>query len=388
MSKISNVTSHPGRNDANNGMRYGFVPEPRGRGTCGILWTCLTTLFLCTWTVQHLNVGSLNESRWRKSLRKTKWMTITLIAPEYTTVLALHQYLQARRTVATMQSLPDYGWWTMKHSYYALMGGLIVQTPEDTCYRFNCNDLCWLQQKTVIALPHVTIEDIRDRSKADGLTKGLTCAQAAWFLVQSIGRWSQGLPFTTLEVCAISLVLCTFLTYFFWWQKPLDLDTATTLTASAITDDHLAHLRAQDSKWYQRPMLEDFTIPRIPNGLRLDWFGNGMEQQDQRNPNTYWLIVVGISFCAFHIATWNFDFPTQVEQVMWNVCTLSAGGCLFLWLLIPKAEELGSILDWVILSVHVACRIFIAVEVFLGLRALPPGCFDTVNWSLYIPHIS
>ena len=322
----------------------------------------------------------------RKLLRKTKWMIITTIAPEYITVLALHQYLQARRTVATMKARSGYEWWTTTHSYYALMGGLVVETADDTRYGFNCIDLCWLQENKVIDLPHVEIEDIRDRSKADGLTKGLTCTQAAWFLIQSIGRLSQGLPFAPLEICVISLIVCTFLTYFFWWEKPLDLDTTTIITASSITEDHFAHLRAQDPKWFQRPTLEDFTIKRIPNDLGLDWFSNGTEHQDQRNPNTYWLIVVGIFFCAFHVVTWNFDFPTQAERVTWNVCTLCAAGCLFLWLLVPKAEELGSVLDWLVLIVYVTSRLFIAVEGFLGLRALPPGVFDTVNWSLFLPH--
>jgi len=70
-----------------DGINYGFVPEPHGRGTFGILWT----MFLCTWTVQHLNIPNPKDSRLEKLLRKVKWMIITAIAPEYTTVDALYQ---------------------------------------------------------------------------------------------------------------------------------------------------------------------------------------------------------------------------------------------------------------------------------------------------------
>ena len=35
-----------------------YVDEPDGRGTVDLLWTCLGTVFLCTWTIQRLDIPS------------------------------------------------------------------------------------------------------------------------------------------------------------------------------------------------------------------------------------------------------------------------------------------------------------------------------------------
>ena len=240
-----------------DGIDYGFVPEPHGCGTFNILWTCLTTLFLCTWTVQHLNIPNPKDSRLKKLLRKVGWMIFTAIAPEYTTVNALYQYVQARRSVATVKAQFGYEWWTMMHTYYALMGGLVVQSADGTRYGFTWIDLRWLWQNNVIDLSDMERKDIKDRSKADTMAKGFACAQAAWFLIQIVGRLFQGLPFTTLEISIIPLIGSTFLTYFLYWET-LDLETTTTIMVPAITETHLAQLRARDPMWDQRLTPEQF----------------------------------------------------------------------------------------------------------------------------------
>lgn len=112
-----------------DGINYGFVPEPHGRGTFKILWTCLMTLFLCTWTVHHLNIPNPKDSTLKKLLRKVGWMIFTVIAPGYTTVNALYQYVQARRSVAAVKAQFGYEWWTMMHTYYALMADWLCRAP-------------------------------------------------------------------------------------------------------------------------------------------------------------------------------------------------------------------------------------------------------------------
>ena len=41
-------------------------------------------------------------------------------------------------------------------------------------------------------------------------------------------------------------------------------------------------------------------------------------------------------------------------------------------------------LTWLI---YLFARLYIIVEDFVSLRAMPDSAFDSVNWSLYIPHI-
>lgn len=38
-------------------------------------------------------------------------------------------------------------------------------------------------------------------------------------------------------------------------------------------------------------------------------------------------------------------------------------------------------------ALYLTFRIFIFVEDFIGLRALPPSAFETVEWTKFIPHI-
>jgi len=40
-------------------------------------------------------------------------------------------------------------------------------------------------------LPPVSLEAIRDKSKADSISKFLACGQASWFIIQAIARVTQ-----------------------------------------------------------------------------------------------------------------------------------------------------------------------------------------------------
>jgi hypothetical protein len=64
-------------------VKVGWQAGPTERGTLTLLYSCLITIFACTWTVLHLNVPGINEGFWTKALRKTKWMAITVLFPEF-----------------------------------------------------------------------------------------------------------------------------------------------------------------------------------------------------------------------------------------------------------------------------------------------------------------
>ncbi|KAH7631465.1 hypothetical protein B0T09DRAFT_247656, partial [Sordaria sp. MPI-SDFR-AT-0083] len=60
-----------------------WVNNPSQRGTLMLLLECATTIFACTWTVLHLNVPALTDSKTARVLRKVKWMSITILFPEF-----------------------------------------------------------------------------------------------------------------------------------------------------------------------------------------------------------------------------------------------------------------------------------------------------------------
>ncbi|KAF2464834.1 uncharacterized protein BDR25DRAFT_295994 [Lindgomyces ingoldianus] len=73
------------------------------------------------------------------------------------------------------------------------------------------------------AIPDLSIEQIEDKSKANGLTKALVCLQALWFCVQCITRMSFGLSISLLELNTFGHSVCALLIAFLWWHKPLDV---------------------------------------------------------------------------------------------------------------------------------------------------------------------
>jgi hypothetical protein len=67
----------------------GWAPEPRGRGTIGLLWSCFATIFLCTWNAIHPNLPGLNESKFSIVRRRIGYVLLCLLAPEIIALVAL-----------------------------------------------------------------------------------------------------------------------------------------------------------------------------------------------------------------------------------------------------------------------------------------------------------
>jgi hypothetical protein len=69
------------------------------RGTISLLYNCLFTIFLCTWSAMHLNVPGENDSPLRIFLRKCTWMLIGVLAPEAVAIIAIDEWYLARMLV-------------------------------------------------------------------------------------------------------------------------------------------------------------------------------------------------------------------------------------------------------------------------------------------------
>jgi hypothetical protein len=112
-----------------------FVSSSKVRGTLDILWSCLLTIILCTWTVQHLNIPkespeSATRAQTLKQILKSswtelKWNLVALISPEAAVGKAYQDLMMARRSVREMAELAkvDNVPWTVVHAQYANMGG-------------------------------------------------------------------------------------------------------------------------------------------------------------------------------------------------------------------------------------------------------------------------
>ena len=80
-----------------------------------------------------------------------------------------------------------------------------------------------LLKEEKIEFPTVTVEEIEDRSKADGFSKTIALGQTLWFVAQCISRRAQHLDLTLVELLTLSLAVLNGLMYFLWWNKPRDV---------------------------------------------------------------------------------------------------------------------------------------------------------------------
>ena len=148
---------------------FNFVSSPSSRGTMEILWSSLFTIFACTWTVQHPNVPEQRAAckpGWRGSLKwhtkrfytGAKWMMVTMIAPELVIGQACYELLAAKTILRDLQlfASEDDVPWTLTHSYYANMGGFVIQSGI---------------QEPLHAVAYIPLEDVSPSRRSNRLTR-------------------------------------------------------------------------------------------------------------------------------------------------------------------------------------------------------------------------
>jgi hypothetical protein len=86
--------------------------------------------------------------------------------------------------------------------------------------------------------------------------------------------------------------------------------------------------------------------------------------------------------------TWNFAFPTEIERILWR--TASVSSCVLPLCLGVLVHDIKSqkTLEPIILGVgflYMIVRVYMFVEMLVGLRAVPAGVYKTVNWAQYFP---
>ena len=121
------------------------------------------------------------------------------------------------------------------------MGGFVIGTddpgteayiPNSPRITLTPNGILFLARTD--HLPDISVESIKDKSKADHLAKTLVCLQAGWIIVQYVGRLASHLPVTLLEINTVGHVVCALLMYTLWWSKPLDVLDPTLVTGEWV----------------------------------------------------------------------------------------------------------------------------------------------------------
>ena len=187
----------------------------------GILWSCLSTIFACSWITVHPNMPALGDSQWAILRRRLAIMAYFLLTPEFVILWAVRQHFVACNL--TKWHATKYLGWTWAHSFFLIKGGFMLHKRGKPVRVLEARDLEELLEAGKITWPTITKEEIVDRSKGDYLSKTIVLFQATWFVRQCIARGAYHLTVTELEVVTVAFASLTGVIYYLWWDKPLDV---------------------------------------------------------------------------------------------------------------------------------------------------------------------
>ena len=397
--------------------RLGWVSQPNQRGTIDIIWSCVVTLGICLWAMLHLNVPARTDGHFTLFLRRVRWMTLALLAPELVMLFASGQWASAKRSVIEMREL-GFSDWTMVHAYYADSGGFLLHSEDFISFPVTAKQIHYLVQRGHLPLPRITRKEIWDKSKADRLAKTIAASQAIWLVAQVVARGFQHLPVTLLELSTVAIITCTGVTSFFWFQKPLGVETPTDVhLGNSIAN--ILRLAGDEVKAPYRDTPLDFIEPQLYTSAQMPlhqvW---GVQERplpripNDRDPRLHSLNIILVitvptaAFSLLHLIAWNFDFPTRVELLLWRWTCVSmtivlgtycvteavsivAQGYTTSGLTTLKSYKLrwpSNLLFFVPAFLYFCARIIVIVEIVISLRLLRAGCFETVQWAQLLPH--
>ncbi|KAK0751441.1 hypothetical protein B0T18DRAFT_435790 [Schizothecium vesticola] len=288
--------------------------------------------------------------------------------------------------------------WTVVHSYYAQMGGLMYQVKKGgDYYALTASKLTpryfWFDPHP---LKHL-------------LLKGIAILQIIWLILSVAVRGTTGLPVTQLEIATIAFAVFAIATYAANLWKPKDVERPTLLQSIShgfsgwVTFDRtqrfVRRLRspskaAEDAKQ---------SIPRVRRVL------NDVVWMEGDTPLMYVLTAISsLVFGGLHCLAWNFEFPTRAELMTWRVASPTSAilpvitliTSLVLHYLSTTFKE-SRIMSTCVANlkpleqlpeacgiIYSAARLVIMVLLFTSLRAVPEGVYHNTSWTRFLPHVS
>ncbi|KIM28243.1 hypothetical protein M408DRAFT_70043 [Serendipita vermifera MAFF 305830] len=410
------------------------------RSIWSIVWSCLSTIFLCTWVAVHPNVHFRSEKRNQRWLEKWLWDPLhelitykvplflwALLVPEYILAWAARQYVQAG---VISKKVPE---WTRTHGFFMIMGGFhLFRLPADASFtplpiessesfifvvptgrhlRRDEVPVCPLKfedfsVETLEIIAPTEIE-LKDRGKSDALTKIIVLVQTLWFVIQCITRRTQHLPLTELEVVTLAYAVLNLFIYMFWWDKPMNVECPIRAYKTWTASHEEAGEKAaawNDGRvlvWVEK--IINYTIGSqdqyvtISQQCSIPMFWSGRIPDRDLGPVGIGPSILGAAFGAIHCIAWSSEFPSRSELVLWHISCVAMIAVPFIvaifcssWAYRNRLKYVLYILATLLLLsawLYVAGRIATLVIAFTSLRYLPPATFRTVDWTTFIPHI-
>ena len=318
----------------------------------------------------------------------------------------------------------------MTHGFFITMGGFHLferssqETSNDSRTWISREDdkplhpllASDLKRDNIYPFTMPTEAEIKDRGKSDWLAKSLVLLQTSWFMMQCIARAIEHLPVTHLEIVTLAYAAMNFVIYIFWWNKPLNVSRPVRVFRKSEPITTQLQVTKPTSE------ARKLTWKAIGNGLETIFgFIIGLQDdvvnlsREDRVPR-FWanttndehlaadVIVLGVGVCfgAIHCIAWGFSFPTHTELLMWRISSVAITAVpIYMPLMIFLAPLLGQMMDLKESSItttvyfsalsggilYIIARAVTLVLAFTSLRDLPPGAYETVYWTTFIPHV-
>ncbi|KAK5948824.1 hypothetical protein OHC33_010075 [Knufia fluminis] len=424
-------------------LTSGWQGGSNQRGTADIIWSCFSTIFLCLWSMLHLNLPAPTDEYWTIFRRKARWLLLGVLAPEVPMLMACGQWSSAKRSVKEMQELGlTTEQWSMSHAFFADSGGIILKWDNEEVFPITAKQVAWLVRGGHIDVPNIPLKELRDKSKADMCTKALASIQTGWLLVQIVARAAQHLPVTPMELTSAALAMTSLTTLWFWRDKPLDAQAPYLVDVRSKPGTSHQAAGSQDCDKQQTTIVEvedqsvrtgssavSLPLDHVEPGIyisrkwsrrvfrwicqvglqkpKLDRIPNDRDPQLLGFKQHATLGVATAAFATIHFVDWHFHFATLTEQWIWRANCILMCGLLAVYgtaeVVICCRENYSKLgLDtaggyklrfpaglWFFIpgSMYFMARLLLIGAVFAGMRALPRGAFQEVQWTTFLPHI-
>lgn len=365
----------------NDTILHGWHSESHQRGTWSILWGCLATIFICTWSVLHLEVPPRSKNDLWRFHYKVQGTLLAIVAPEYFLADAINTTLTScilikniAHDVSRQQGREA---WSLSHVRFMLARGFAKDSESDKV---------WDPLEEIFNIPQepkISKKELKSRSTTDWIANTLALFQISWFGAQLLVRRVQHLHITAIEILTLAFIICSIFTFILCWPQPQNVAYPVVLLEDIPPERSATNPPKAPLNTAGAPDKSNEVEERDSN------FGHDLESVGLTSYLS--LAFAGSVFGAVHCLAWNSTFPTPKERLAWRVCSVATTALPIIAvstaLITEKWTGRTNNIEWAFSIPYIAARLTLIALALASLRAVPADVFQTTDWNNIVPHV-